>query len=120
MIVESKQVKLYQTRDKRIPYTEWLDRLGNGKTRERIEARATRLILGQLGSCKPVGGGVTELILNFGPGYRIYIGQEGSKVIILLCGGDKSTQTGDIKEAKKYWADYEARAQKARLREWTN
>lgn len=61
-----------------------------------------------------------ELILDFGSGYRIYIGQEGTKVIILLCGGDKSTQKGDIEIAKQYWADYEARAKKARQKEWMN
>jgi len=120
MIVESRQVKIYKTRDGKRPYREWMDRLGFGKTRSRIDKRITKIRLGNLGKCKPVGGGVTELILDFGPGYRIYIGQEGASVVILLCGGDKSTQRGDIELAKEYWTDYEARSRKARLKEWPN
>jgi putative addiction module killer protein len=120
MIVESKQVELYVTEDGVIPYEEWVDSLGYGKTRDRIDARITRLELGNLGKCKPVGGGVTELILDFGPGYRIYIGQEGARAIILLCGGDKSTQKGDIQQAREYWTDYQRRAKKARQQEWLN
>lgn len=121
MIVEPKQVKLYKAEGNQVPYKEWIKSLGSSKTRGRIDVRIAKLRLGNLGKCKPVGGGVTELILDFGPGYRIYIGQEGAKVIILLCGGDKSTQKGDIEIAKRYWADYEARAaraKKARLKEW--
>lgn len=114
MIVESKQVEIYLTEDGSSPYEQWLDRLGGGQTRDRIDARIARLRLGNLGQCKPVGGGVTELILDFGPGYRIYFGQEGIRVIILLCGGDKSTQQGDIQQAKEYWADYQKRVKKAR------
>lgn len=106
------------TEDGQVPYEEWLDRLGGGKVRDRVDVRIARVRLGNLGECKPVGGGVTELILPFGPGYRIYIGQEGSSIVILLCGGDKSTQRGDIERAKLFWADYLHRAQKARNREW--
>lgn len=120
MIVERKQVKLYKTERNKVPYKEWMKRLGSGKTRGRIDARIAKVRLGNLGDSKPVGGGVTELRLDFGPGYRIYIGKDGESVIILLCGGDKSTQEGDIKTAKEYWADYEARAKKARQSEWLN
>lgn len=120
MIVESKQVEIYLTEDGTSPYEQWLDRLGGGKTRDRIDARIARVRLGNLGKCKPVGGGVTELILDFGPGYRIYIGQEGAAIIILLCGGDKASQKEDIEGAKNYWADYQQRAKKARQEEWLN
>jgi putative addiction module killer protein len=120
MIVESKQIKIYLTEDGKSPYEDWISRLGSGKTRSRIDTRIARLRLGNLGDHKSVGGGVTELIVDFGPGYRIYIGQVGTTVIILLCGGDKSTQKGDIERAKKYWADYEGRARKARQSEWRN
>jgi putative addiction module killer protein len=119
MNVETKQVKLYKTHEGKVPYKEWVGNLGSGKTRGRVAARIAKARLGGLGKCKPVGGGVTELILDFGPGYRIYVGQEGARVIILLCGGDKSTQEADIQRAKKYWADYETR-KKARDSEWTN
>jgi putative addiction module killer protein len=120
MIVEPKKVKLYKTSDGTVPYREWVGSIGSLKTRGRIDTRIANVRLGLLGVCKPVGGGVTELKLDFGPGYRIYIGQEGADVVILLCGGDKSTQKGDIETAKKYWADYEVRAQKARPKEWAN
>jgi putative addiction module killer protein len=120
MIVEAKKIELYKTSQGTVPYREWVSSIGSSKTRGRIDTRIANVRLGLLGVCKPVGGGVTELKLDFGPGYRIYIGQEGSNVVILLCGGDKSTQKGDIKIAKKYWADYKLRAQKARSKEWEN
>src|SRR5438132_1104145 len=118
MIVESKQVQLYVTSDGRIPYEEWIEDFSDQTTRDRIDARATRLALGHLGKCKPVGGGVTELIVDFGPSYRIYVGQVGSRVILLLCGGDKSTQQKDIAQAREYWEDYKEREKKEREREW--
>lgn len=65
--------------------------------------------LGNLGDCKPVGSGVLELIIDYGPGYRVYLGQVGTKLVILLCGGDKSSQTGDIRKAIEYWEDYKNR-----------
>jgi putative addiction module killer protein len=120
MIVESKQVRLYKTRDGKSPYVKWVTGIKDQLTKGRIDARATDLALGKLGKCKPVGGGVTELILPFGPGYRIYIGEVGTRIIILLCGGDKSSQQDDIKKAKEYWEDYKERAEKVRALEWTN
>lgn len=119
MIVESKQVKLYVTQDGRTPYVSWIRRLDE-RTKNRIDARVTRLALGDFGKYRSVGNGVVELKLNFGPGYRVYLGQEGSSVIILLCGGDKSTQQADINKAHKYWKDYQTRAKKARESEWIN
>ncbi|CAN5300495.1 hypothetical protein BH18ACI2_BH18ACI2_06150 [soil metagenome] len=108
MIIEAKQVEIYETGDGKIPYEQWFDSLRDSMTRDRIKARIARLRLGSLGECKPVGEGVTELILNFGPGYRIYIGQVGTTIVVLLCGGDKSTQEADIKAAQRYWADFKA------------
>jgi putative addiction module killer protein len=119
VIVESKEVKLYLTQDGKSPYVSWIRHL-DGKTKGRIEGRVSRLLLGHLGKSRSVGKGVVELILDFGPGYRVYIGQEGHKVIILLCGGDKSTQRSDIIDAQKYWDDYQERAKKARQAEWIN
>jgi putative addiction module killer protein len=119
MIVESKQVKLYKTRDGKTPYVEWVTGIKDQLTKGRIDARATDLARGKLGKCKPVGEGVTELIQHgHGPGYRIYIGEFGSKIIILLCGGDKSTQQTDIKQAKAFWKDYKERERKERALEW--
>jgi len=64
---------------------------------------------GNLGDCKPVGEGVFELKIDFGPGYRLYFGQVGLTIVLLLIGGDKSTQERDIGEAIQYWRDYERR-----------
>ena len=64
---------------------------------------------GNLGKHRSVGGGVIELKIHFGPGYRLYLGQEGENLIILLCGGDKGTQGKDIRRAQYYWRDYRSR-----------
>jgi len=62
--------------------------------------------LGNLGNSKSVGEGVCELKIDFGPGYRVYFGQLGSTIVLLLCGGDKSTQEQDIRKAYEYWKEY--------------
>jgi putative addiction module killer protein len=59
-----------------------------------------------LGDCEPVGAGVLELKIDYGPGYRVYFGQVGTKLVILLCGGDKSSQPEDIRRAIECWEDY--------------
>ncbi len=69
------------------------------KARARIQARIERLAAGNAGDVKPVGEGVSELRIDYGPGYRVYFTKRGRKLVILLAGGDKSTQTGDIKTA---------------------
>jgi putative addiction module killer protein len=65
-----------------------------------------RLEKGNFGNCKPVGEGVLELKINFGPGYRLYFAEDGPNIIVLLIGGDKSTQSKDIKSAQNYWEHY--------------
>ncbi|MBI4686185.1 MAG: type II toxin-antitoxin system RelE/ParE family toxin [Nitrospirae bacterium] len=80
-------------------YAKWFNALRDGKARARIDARIRRLSLGNPGDVKPVGSGVSELRLDYGPGYRIYFIQKGKKLIILLGGGDKSTQRQDIQKA---------------------
>ncbi|GAB4194869.1 MAG: hypothetical protein Fur006_40860 [Coleofasciculaceae cyanobacterium] len=62
-----------------------------------------------MGDYRSVGEGVYELRIDYGPGYRVYFGQVGTTIVLLLCGGDKSTQVADIRKAKEYWADYEKR-----------
>ncbi|MHB8149561.1 MAG: type II toxin-antitoxin system RelE/ParE family toxin [Desulfobulbia bacterium] len=80
-------------------YAQWLDGLRDIKARARILARVERLATGNAGDVKPVGEGVSELRIDYGPGYRIYFTKRGSELVILLAGGNKSTQTGDIKTA---------------------
>ena len=77
--------------------------------RARIRVRLNRVRLGNFGDSKPVGVGVSELRVDYGPGYRIYFSRDGSTVVILLCGRIKNSQSKDIKLAKKYWIDYRRR-----------
>lgn len=72
----------------------------------RIAARIDRLALGNPGDVKPVGSGISEMRIDYGPGYRVYFLQRGSVVIVILCGGDKRTQAADIKRAIKIAADW--------------
>lgn len=80
-------------------FVHWLDGLRDIQARARVQARIARLALGNPGDVEPVGEGVSELRINYGPGYRIYFVQRGRELIILLAGGDKSTQAKDIKTA---------------------
>ncbi len=80
-------------------YARWLDGLRDIHARARVLARVERLAAGNPGDAKPVGEGVSELRIDYGPGYRVYYTMRGRTVIILLAGGDKRTQAGDIKTA---------------------
>jgi putative addiction module killer protein len=80
-------------------YARWIDGLRDIRTRARILARVERLAMGNPGDVGPVGEGVSELRINYGPGYRVYFLQRGQELVILLGGGDKSTQARDIKTA---------------------
>ena len=106
----ARELELYATEEGRAPFTEWLDSLRDIRGREKIRARLNRIRLGNFGDSSSVGEGVEELRIDFGPGYRVYFGQAGTKIVLLLCGGDKSTQTQDILQAKRYWKDYQKRS----------
>ena len=80
-------------------YAEWIDNLRDLKGRARILVRVERLAAGKPGDVKPVGSGVAELRIHFGPGYRVYFTQRGPDIVILLAGGDKSRQSTDIQAA---------------------
>lgn len=80
-------------------YAQWLDGLRDIHARARVLARVERLAVGNPGDVKPVGEGVSELRIDYGPGYRVYFTMCGRTIIILLAGGDKRTQTSDIKTA---------------------
>ena len=81
-------------------FDRWLSELRDRRAVSRIAARLDRLASGNPGDTQPVGDGVSELRINYGPGYRVYFIQRGPVLIILLCGGDKSSQDRDIKQAK--------------------
>ena len=81
-------------------FSRWIAELDDDRARARIEARIYRLSLGNPGDVKPVGEGVSELRIDYGPGYRVYLAQIGKTLVILLCGGDKRSQSKDIKTAK--------------------
>jgi len=91
---------MFQLRKTQI-FAEWIDGLRDTQGRARILARIERLAAGLLGDVKPIGEGVSELRINCGPGYRVYFKKQGREIIILLAGGDKSTQSRDIKTALK-------------------
>ncbi|MEN6435964.1 MAG: type II toxin-antitoxin system RelE/ParE family toxin [Anaerolineaceae bacterium] len=80
-------------------YKKWFASLQDRNARMRIDVRIRRISLGNLGDVKPVGEGVFEIRIDYGPGYRVYFLQEGVTLIILICGGDKSSQSRDIKRA---------------------
>ena len=107
MEVQPREIRNYQTLDGRKPFREWLDDLRDNRAKVRIEKRLDRVELGNLGDYRFVGEGVWELKIDYGPGYRVYFGQVGSTLILLLCGGDKSSQSQDILTAQDYWKDYE-------------
>jgi len=81
-------------------FSNWLTRLKDVQARARIVRRVDRLQRGNPGDVKPVGEGVSELRIDYGPGYRVYFIQEGKLIVVLLCGGDKSSQSRDISQAK--------------------
>jgi len=109
MSVQPREIQNYITADDRSPYEEWIDSLRDSKAISQIDKRLRRVKLGNLGDYCSVGEGVFELRIDYGPGYRIYFGQIGLTIVLLLCGGDKSTQKQDISKAKEFWRDYERR-----------
>jgi putative addiction module killer protein len=82
-------------------FDRWLTKLRDRRAAARVLVRVTRLASGNPGDVRPVGAGVSELRIDYGPGYRVYFLQEGERLILLLCGGDKSTQGDDITTAHR-------------------
>ena len=99
-----KTIESYQDKHGNVPFNEWADSLDT-RTQKLIFARLDRVEQGNFGDCESVGEGVLELRLHFGPGYRVYLGEIGN-IVVLLLGGDKPSQTRDIKKAKKHWKEY--------------
>ena len=104
-------IELVRYRDEggREPLTEWLDRLRDVVAKARILARLRQLEAGNFGDIKALGEGVIELRVHIGAGYRVYCGQRGDSLVVLLCGGDKSSQPKDIIRARALWAEWKRR-----------
>lgn len=103
------EILRYQSQNGQIPFDNRLASLRDKSAMAAIRMRIRRLEAGNFGDCKPVGEGVSELRIDAGAGYRLYHAQHGKTLVILLCGGDKSSQPTDIKLAKTYWSDWKQR-----------
>lgn len=99
------QLKVFE-RGGKAPFWDWLKGLRDIQARARIRTRLDRLALGNWGDYRALGGGVIELKIDWGPGYRVYAGKVGNTLVLLLCGGDKRTQQQDIELAKIYLKEY--------------
>jgi putative addiction module killer protein len=108
VLVTPKEIVVFRAKDGRVPFEDWLDDLDDKRAVARVLARLARVRQGNPGDCKSVGEGVSELRVDYGPGYRVYFGQRGQTVVVLLCGGDKRTQDRDIRLAKQYWRELKA------------
>ncbi len=102
-------VDFYTTPDGSIPVADWLESLGDNETTFRIVSRLNRITAGSFGGAKTAGEGVWELRFHFGPGYRVYYARVGLDGVLLLCGGNKSSQKRDISAAKRHLAQFKGR-----------
>jgi putative addiction module killer protein len=106
VIPQERRLKKLETSDGTVPFDDWYCRLKDKKSRAVIAARLLRIQAGNFGDVKALGGGVFEFRIHFGPGYRIYFSEVNNILIVLLCGGDKSRQSRDIKTAIALWEEY--------------
>ena len=107
---EKYQLVYYVRENGKVPYRDWFESLKDIKAQAAVVARLARLRSGNFGACESVGRGLSELKIDYGPGYRVYFGVAGKQVVLLISGGDKSTQHQDIQKAKTYWTDYHIRS----------
>jgi putative addiction module killer protein len=105
-IVEPKELVFYADENGNEPFQLWLDDLRDAKNRRRIISRLVRVQQGNYGDVEPIGEGLSELRFFFGAGYRVYFGEDAGNIVVILCGGDKSSQSQDIENAKAYWQEY--------------
>jgi putative addiction module killer protein len=109
-----RELRTYESSPGKAPYNDWMADLRDAKGRAVIRIRVDRLEAGNFGNCEPVGSGVSELKIDFGPGYRVYFAEDGPEVVLLLIGGDKDSQPKDVKTAKAYWKTYTERVRDER------
>jgi putative addiction module killer protein len=102
------EIVYYGRPDGGCPFAGWFSSL-NAKAAARVTTVIERMADGNMGDVKPVGDGVSERRIDYGPGYRIYFGRDGSEIVLLLTGGTKKRQQADIRQAKALWAEYKQR-----------
>ena len=105
------ELVVYVTEEGKAPFDDWFDKLDTAAALK-VRTALARIETGNLGDVKPIGQGVSERRITFGPGYRVYFGKDGDKIVILLCGGTKKRQSKDIEQAKVFWDDYKNRKKK--------
>jgi putative addiction module killer protein len=103
--VQPLEIEVYRMASGRIPFEEWLSGR-DMESRQIVRARLERVRQGLLGDTKYLDDGVYELRIFYGSGLRVYFGKSGSRLVVLLCAGNKATQKSDIKFARKYWKDW--------------
>ena len=102
---QAKQIIIYANQDGYEPFAEWMDNFAK-QGKRRILQRLRRLEQANYGDVAPIGDGLSELRMFFGSGYRVYFGEDAENIVVVLCGGNKSTQNQDIEDAKVYWKEY--------------
>lgn len=102
--MNNKTIRYYQARSGKSPFVEWFEKIRDKVIKFKVIQRLKRLELGHYGDCKSLGDGVFEL--RFSIGIRIYFGEVGKTIVVLLIGGNKRSQKKDIDKAKKYWSEY--------------
>lgn len=106
----AKELRIYEQSSGKKPFEDWLFGLRDKTVIARVAARLNRVAHGNMGDVKSLGDGLSELRLAFGGGYRVYFALDGDTIIILLSGGDKGSQTRDIKQARTFLTDYRSRS----------
>ncbi len=106
MEARPRRILKYVTENGRCPFDEWLESLRDKRSQATIANRLIRVAQGNFGLCRKLESGIQELKIDLGPGFRIYFAEDGDTLVVLLCGGDKSSQSKDIEKARAYWTDY--------------
>jgi putative addiction module killer protein len=100
------EVKKLELQSVIVPFDEWFDSLRDKRMQAAVDARLARVRAGNFGDCKSVGAGVFELRISFGPGLRVYYRLHGQKIVVLIGGGDKRSQSRDIRRAQQLWQQF--------------
>lgn len=102
------QISIYKPHSRIAPFEKWFSSLKDNKAKQIIQARLDRAVMGNLGDYKSLGQDVFELRIDYGPGFRVYFSIQGQRILLLLIGGDKKTQSKDITKAKLYLDDWKS------------